>query len=122
METPENPDTVSTEKTVEDQVDLLEGAMAEGHEAFIRGDFLEDNPHEEEDYLSEAWTNGWSGAYDSMVLSSLVVTAKKLVESETPDEVDFYFSELNGACLALNSDIYEEFSSFFSVCTTPDEE
>lgn len=109
-------------KSQSTQANLLEETLSEGHNAFLSGNFIEDNPHEEDSYLFEAWEDGWTGAYDSMVLSTVVVSAKRLVEGSTSEEIDFYFTELRDACSALNPQIFEEFNSFFSEFSNPDEE
>jgi len=107
------------EIVVDDQKDLIREAVVNGHKSFISGVDIEDNPFSTEDeiYLHEAWSDGWTGAFDSMVLSSVVVVSKNLVEAESAEEVSFYFDELKEACRAINPHVFEEFQTFLVECT-----
>jgi len=110
----------STEDIPEDVLEAmgtfgLEQAAEEGYKAFIDQLSLEDGPYEGE--KAEAWENGWKEALNYVVVSAIVVNAKALCSSESPEEVSYFFEGLSEAVSGLTAESFDEFNSFLKEAT-----
>jgi hypothetical protein len=94
---------------VEDFDAIIAMAHEEGYTAYYAGDEMDINPYvmlEEEDADTQnlyvtAWNEGWLDAHTEGCFSEVVITAHKLVTSETEEEANKRFARLGESLTAL---------------------
>jgi len=87
----------------------------EGFASYVTGKQSEENPYmAENEILAEAWNEGWISAHVQTCTTNILLTAKRLVEAETPEVAEQEMANLEEAVnLAKEALDFEEAEMFW---------